>query len=550
MAPELAVLLSLIAVAGCQLLPENNCPNYFQYVNAYQAEITVPAFKEGPNWISISFSTRGTQQDPVVGALFPYPDENALLLSTKKAFSIFRINFRPNPTSGVPKLTELVYNNQLICSANRYGIPYTDFTRFYELNISGPVEPLISKGFNPFPKNNFGGNNNNFPGQSEFFTPSNNFDNWPDFTRSWQTQTQTPNRIPSKSSRINNPSPTPPETIWEIVPSVPVPISGTPQITNTRLQPTPPPTPVRTPPPFTPVRTPPPFTPVQRQPPQPPPPIATNPPIQAPPPDRFNPRSPSATVVCGREGSLSPYIVRGKEFPRGQYPWLSAVYHKEGRSLAFKCGGSLVSASIVISAAHCVYRMTEDRVVIGLGRYDLDDYGEDGAEMHNVMRLLWHPEFNTRQLSDADIALITIERPVIFNDIISPICTWTAEASSTEASSGFIAGWGSDNMGGNSRTQYPRVVEAEIASATNCASNWRTSVVTDRSLCAGNRDGSGPCLGDSGGGLMVKQGDRWLLRGIVSAGERGTTNGACQLNQYVLYCDLSKHIDWINDNIR
>lgn len=51
-------------------------------------------------------------------------------------------------------------------------------------------------------------------------------------------------------------------------------------------------------------------------------------------------------------------------------------------------------------------------MVVGLGRYDLDDYGEDGAEMRNVMRLLWHPDYNTRSYSDADIALITIERPV------------------------------------------------------------------------------------------------------------------------------------------
>jgi len=56
--------------------------------------------------------------------------------------------------------------------------------------------------------------------------------------------------------------------------------------------------------------------------------------------------------------------------------------------------------------------MSENNVVIGLGRYDLDDYAEEGAEMRNVRRLLWHPEYSTRSYSDADIALITIERAV------------------------------------------------------------------------------------------------------------------------------------------
>ncbi|EDX12977.1 GD20441 [Drosophila simulans] len=393
---ELIVVVSLIALAGAQLVPENSCPDYFRYVNdafqGVQGEITLPSLMRGRNRIDIRFSQRGEQDASAVGALIPYPDENAVRQLTGPAK--FRIAVRPNSSNGLPKVTRLSYNEQILCSA------------------------------------------------SEFVT-------------------------------------VPPAT---------------------------------------------------------------------PPPQRFDPRSQISSVVCGREGSITPFIVRGNEFPRGQYPWLSAVYHKEVRALGFKCGGSLISSSIVISAAHCVYRMTKDRVVVGLGRYDLDDYGEDGAEMRNVMRLLWHPEYNTRSHSDADIALITIERPVTFNDIIAPICMWSVEASRTVSTTGFIAGWGRDEKD-SSMTQYPRVVKAEIASPTVCASTWRGTMVTERSLCAGNRDGSGPCVGDSGGGLMVKQGDRWLLRGIVSTGERGPA-GTCQLNQYVLYCDLSKHLNWISENIR
>uniref|UniRef100_A0A6P4EUP3 LOW QUALITY PROTEIN: proclotting enzyme n=1 Tax=Drosophila rhopaloa TaxID=1041015 RepID=A0A6P4EUP3_DRORH len=521
---ELAVFVSLIALAGGQLLSENYCPDYFRYINdpfeGLQGEVTLPAFTRGRNRIDLRFSQRGDEDASAVGPVTPYPDENAV--RTGRGSSTFRISLRPNPTGGWPKLTRLTFNNQLLCSASEYRPPNSFFNRFYELQISGSLAPLPSTGFNPFPRDDL-----------VFFPAARGNDVWPDFTQTWQTSS----RIPSfeLGPQLATPPPTP-QVFWQT--------SGTPSTTSQTAAVAPPLTP---PPPTPPPLTPPPprQSPPTRRAPLPP--KGTIPPI-TPPPERFNPRSPSSSVACGREGSLFPYIVRGKEFPRGMYPWLSAIYHKESRSLAFKCGGSLITTSIVISAAHCVYRMAEDRVVIGLGRYDLDDYGEDGAEMHNVMRLLTHPEYNTRLLSDADIALITIERPATFNDIIAPFCLWTVEASRTVSTSGFIAGWGKDEQG-LSRTQYPRVVEAEIASATNCASNWRASMVTDRSLCAGNRDGSGPCLGDSGGGLMVKQGDRWLLRGIVSTGERGT-NGTCQLNQYVLYCDLSKHMNWINNNIR
>ncbi|XP_026837207.1 proclotting enzyme isoform X2 [Drosophila erecta] len=485
---EVVVVVSLIALAGGQLVPENSCPDYFRYVNdafqGAQGEITLPSLMRGRNRIDIRFSQQGEQDASYVGSLLPYPDENTVRQS--KGSAKFRIALRPNSYNGLPKLTRLSYNDRLLCSASEYSPPNSFFGRFWELEISESQASFASSAFNPFTRNGF--------------------DPW----------TTVSNRGPAAVT----PAPTRTEILWD-KPVQSVLVTLGPPVPTIRNTPAPPP-----PLPST---------------------VATVPP-PTPPPRRFDPRSQLSPVVCGREGTTTPFIVHGNDFARGQYPWLSAVYHKEVRSLAYKCGGSLISASIVISAAHCVHRKTEDRVVVGLGRYDLDDYGEDGAEMRNVLRLLWHPDYNTRTYSDADIALITIERPVTFNDIIAPICMWTVEASSRVSTTGFIAGWGRDEKD-SSRTQYPRVVEAEIASPTVCASTWRGTMVTERSLCAGNRDGSGPCVGDSGGGLMVKQGDRWLLRGIVSAGERGPA-GTCQLNQYVLFCDLSKHINWINENIR
>lgn len=135
-----------------------------------------------------------------------------------------------------------------------------------------------------------------------------------------------------------------------------------------------------------------------------------------------------------------------------------------------------------------------------------------------------------------------------FNDVIRPICLWEAAAEEIEAEIGSIAGWGTDEFG-NSMTRYPRVVEAKVATEAECARQWKAQRPMDRTICAGNLDGSGPCLGDSGGGLMIKRNNRWLLRGIVSQGERNPAM-QCNHNQYVLYCDLSKHLTWISQNLR
>lgn len=62
---ELIVIVSLIALAGAQLVPENSCPDYFRYVNdafqGVQGEITLPSLMRGRNRIDIRFSQRGEQ---------------------------------------------------------------------------------------------------------------------------------------------------------------------------------------------------------------------------------------------------------------------------------------------------------------------------------------------------------------------------------------------------------------------------------------------------------------------------------------------------------
>lgn len=143
-------------------------------------------------------------------------------------------------------------------------------------------------------------------------------------------------------------------------------------------------------------------------------PVATSTPFPVLQISRFNPSPVSSLFACGQEGTTTPFIQRGVEFPRGRYPWLTAIYHKESFALAFKCGGSLISTSLVITAAHCVYKVNEDRVLVAIGRYDLDNYHEDGAETRDVQRILLHPDFSSRlnQQPDADIALITVRRPV------------------------------------------------------------------------------------------------------------------------------------------
>lgn len=74
-----------------------------------------------------------------------------------------------------------------------------------------------------------------------------------------------------------------------------------------------------------------------------------------------------------------------------------------------------------------------------------------------------------------------------------------------------------------------------------------SQLTSDKTLCAGNKKGSGPCNGDSGGGLYLRQGSRWTLRGIVSNSLKDPYTNSCNLNEYVVYTDAAKYSDWIKD---
>lgn len=63
---------------------------------------------------------------------------------------------------------------------------------------------------------------------------------------------------------------------------------------------------------------------------------------------------------------------------------------------------------------------------------------------------------------------------------------------------------------------------------------------------SGEKDGTGPCNGDSGGGLFINMSGKWMLRGIVSSSliAPHTTN-TCNLHEYVVYTDAAKYTSWI-----
>lgn len=102
------------------------------------------------------------------------------------------------------------------------------------------------------------------------------------------------------------------------------------------------------------------------------------------------------------------------------------------------------------------------------------------------------------QSYDGDIALIQMDKPVRYSKFIRPICLWTGAADLTKVvgQTGIIAGWGKNDKG-VLNTDFPKKVSVPIVSDGTClrANDAFAHITSDRTFCAGGRNGEGPCQG-------------------------------------------------------
>ncbi|ALC45541.1 gd, partial [Drosophila busckii] len=240
--------------------------------------------------------------------------------------------------------------------------------------------------------------------------------------------------------------------------------------------------------------------------------------------------------------------------PRGRFPWLAALYYDSNPDalkvdLVYKCVTTLVSARTVMTAAHCIYGVLPNDLRVYVGRHDVTLHPEQHATLMLVQSVHTQPDFVGNLVPDSDVGLLVLTERVQYSIYVRPICMWSSSSSVSigDSEQTAVAGWGTDAT--FKPTRYPVTVNVRPVSREECLREMITArdFLTPRTICAGNDQGHGPCLGDSGGGLMVLRNNRWFLRGIVSVAQRAGLG--CDLSRYVIYCDVARHLSWIERTI-
>ncbi|CAG9791577.1 unnamed protein product [Diatraea saccharalis] len=292
-----------------------------------------------------------------------------------------------------------------------------------------------------------------------------------------------------------------------------------------------------------------------KQPPQPPPDF--NPPFNPPSTQSGQGFAPVQCGVVAGGNERQPLIHNGQNYERGAIPWLIAIYKRKDGSLTFNCAGTLISDRHIVTAAHCILlknSMTSIKdIVVKIGVYNLEDWGDDQIITRTLESAVIHESYNSSTLAN-DLAVFTLDKTVDYSINIRPACLWDGQSDLNRivGASGVVAGWGSTELGPGGHG-VPRMVRIPVVSTSMCRASKPDfhKLTSDTTFCAGDRNGIGPCLGDSGGGLYILDSGRWRLRGVVSVSLRPDSGeNTCDLNQFIVFTDAAKYTTWIRNIVK
>lgn len=220
-------------------------------------------------------------------------------------------------------------------------------------------------------------------------------------------------------------------------------------------------------------------------------------------------------------------IVGGHAMLSGNAPYHVAYLTDQ---LSYQCGGTILSPSYVMTAAHCI---DENK---GNGHVRAGSIVHDaGGQVVQVSEVIVHEDYSAFT-EENDFAILKLASPLQFNDMVKAA---KLPSSGMEIRNGKIVsvhGWGKTAEDGE-RSDVLLGIDLMKVGLEECVENFEETSheITDKHICA-IAPGKDSCQGDSGGGLIYRD----TIVGVVSFGEGCARDGIPGV-----YADISKVLDWI-----
>ncbi|XP_063231410.1 trypsin-like isoform X2 [Bacillus rossius redtenbacheri] len=219
-------------------------------------------------------------------------------------------------------------------------------------------------------------------------------------------------------------------------------------------------------------------------------------------------------------------IIGGEEAEDSQFPYIVSLRWQGSHF----CGGSVISARHVLTAAHCMDAVDPSEVYVVMGTTSLANI----VYLATIEKSKIHEHYDNSNFQN-DIALLKLSANVTLDG--KRIASVQMRTDSAELGENcVVSGWGVPDQVSNSVSPELRYVEVPV---TSCG--LYSAMILPGMVCAGFREGGkDACQGDSGGPLVCGG----LLTGVVSWGY-----GCAEENYPGVYTEVAHFRDWIADAI-
>lgn len=238
-------------------------------------------------------------------------------------------------------------------------------------------------------------------------------------------------------------------------------------------------------------------------------------------------------------GTPASAVIGGSPSTIAEHPW-EVMLIIDGGNL---CSGSLVSPSIVVTAAHC-FSATRDVSRVE-GYAGITGMGERSADTRlRLASITVHPEFNPSTFAN-DLAVVTLATPITPSATTGTIALpYGLDAASWPAAGtpARIAGWGVTSPTAGKAADVLNAATVQVLTNPGAPCGQYGSSQPANIICAGVPSGGiDTCQGDSGSGLVVDVNGRPVLAGVTSTGAE-----CAQIEYPGVYTSVAAQRAWLS----
>ncbi|KAF9887318.1 hypothetical protein FE257_010313 [Aspergillus nanangensis] len=223
-------------------------------------------------------------------------------------------------------------------------------------------------------------------------------------------------------------------------------------------------------------------------------------------------------------------IIGGSDAYPGEFPQVVSITNFDDHI----CGGSILSATEILTAAHCVDDINPNSLgvlVSSINRYT--DWGRIRVQEYRI------PEEYDRKTYANDIAVIYLSRPIELSVVAEPV-RFPSDPNLRENVEAVVVGWGLTTAQGLDQAAILQKLDATTTSRDLCEHRWDLTVYPNSSVfCTSYPWGKGTCYGDAGGPIFNSAREQIGILGLAAD---------CDLDNPGLNFNVSHYLDWIQRN--